>query len=155
MTMRALEHKLPPPIVALLLGAAMWAVARGAAPVPVQAGLRYGIAGALGVLGFGVAGAGELAFRRAKTTANPMRPQAASALVTRGVYRFSRNPMYAGVAALLLGWAAWLAVPWALLGPVGFIAFITRFQIIPEERALQSKFGPEYADYLKRVGRWL
>jgi len=152
--MRALEHKIPPPIVALLLGAAMWAVARGTAAPPVHVGLRCAIAGILSVFGIVLAGLGEMAFHRAKTTANPLKPQAASSLVTRGVFRFSRNPMYAGVASLLLGWASWLAVPWAFLGPILFIAFMTRFQIIPEERELRTKFGPDYAEYQQRVPRW-
>jgi len=152
--MRALEHRVPPPIVALLLGAAMWAVARGTAALPVNPSLRYPVAGILFAFGIVIAGLGELAFHKAKTTSNPLRPQAASSLVTGGVYRFTRNPMYSGVAALLLGWASFLAAPWAFLGPIVFIAFITRFQIIPEERALQSRFGPDYAEYQQRVGRW-
>lgn len=141
-------------MVALLLGAAMWAVARGTAALPVNTDLRYTIAGTLFAFGIVVAGLGEVAFHRAKTTTNPLKPQAASSIVTSGVYRFTRNPMYAGVAAVLLGWASYLAVLWAFLGPIVFIAFITRFQIIPEERELKSKFGPDYAEYQQRVGRW-
>jgi protein-S-isoprenylcysteine O-methyltransferase Ste14 len=152
--MRALEHKIPPPVVALLLGAAMWAAARNAAALPVNAGLRVGIAGTLAILGIVVAVLGELAFLKARTTTNPMKPERTSSLVTGGVYRYTRNPMYLGVSAVLLGWAAYLAVPWAILGPLLFIGFITRFQIIPEERELRSKFGAEYAEYQRRVHRW-
>lgn len=152
--MRALEHKIPPPVVALLLGVAMWLVARSTAALPVSLAWRGTIAGILSVFGILVAALGEMAFLRAGTTSNPLKPQAASAMVSSGVYRFTRNPMYAGVACLLLGWASFLAVPWSFLGPILFIAFITRFQIIPEERALKSKFGPDYVEYQRRVGRW-
>jgi protein-S-isoprenylcysteine O-methyltransferase Ste14 len=116
--------------------------------------LRWALAGLLGTLGIVIAGLGSLAFRRARTTTNPMKPATASSVVTGGVYRHTRNPMYLGTAAVLLGWAAFLAVPWAFLGPVLFIAFITRFQIIPEERALAAKFGGEYTEYQERVRRW-
>ncbi len=152
--MRALEHKIPPPVVAMLLGAAMWAAARNAAALPVNAGLRIGIARVLAILGIAAAVLGELAFLKARTTTNPMKPERASSLVTGGVYRYTRNPMYLGLSAVLLGWAAYLAVPWAILGPLLFIGFITRFQIIPEERELRSKFGAEYAEYQRRVHRW-
>ena len=63
--------------------------------------------------------------------------------------------MYAGLAALLLAWAVYLAVPWAFLGPLAFVLAITRFQIVPEERVLLEKFGTAYADYRRQVRRWL
>lgn len=153
--MRALEHKIPPPVVLLVIGAAMWAGARQAAALPVNSLLRWAIAGALAVLGIVLAGLGKLAFRRAGTTTNPRRPELASAFVSSGVYRHTRNPMYLGATAVLLGWAVFLAAPWTLLGPVLFVAYITRFQILPEERELRAKFGSEYAEYQQRVGRWL
>ena len=76
-------------------------------------------------------------------------------MVTHGVYRFTRNPMYLGLLLILLGLAVYLASPWVLLGPVAFAAFITRFQIQPEERALTARFGATYTDYCARVRRWL
>jgi protein-S-isoprenylcysteine O-methyltransferase Ste14 len=63
--------------------------------------------------------------------------------------------MYIGLTALLVGWAVWLSVPWTMLGPVAFMLYLTRFQIIPEERAMSSKFGRDYDDYRQRVRRWL
>jgi protein-S-isoprenylcysteine O-methyltransferase Ste14 len=153
--MHALEHKVPPPIVAALVGAAMWVAARIAPALQIEGNLRFAIAGAFFLLGVIVTALGFMAFRRAKTTINPLEPEAATSLVTGGIYRYTRNPMYVGFAALLLGWAVYLAVPWLLLGPVAFILFITRFQIVPEERALSSKFGREYGEYQERVRRWL
>lgn len=98
---------------------------------------------------------GVMAFRRARTTVNPLNPEAATALVIVGVYRYTRNPMYVGLATMLVGWAVYLAAPLALLGPPIFVLFIARFQIVPEERALAEKFGREFADYRKKVRRWL
>jgi len=98
---------------------------------------------------------GMLAFRRAKTTINPVKIGAASSIVTGGVYRYTRNPMYVGLTLMLLGWAVRIAVPFVLAGPVVFMLYITRFQIIPEERVLTSKFGEEYRKYQERVRRWL
>jgi protein-S-isoprenylcysteine O-methyltransferase Ste14 len=115
-----------------------------------------GVAAVLGVAGgLAVSLAGVIEFRRARTTVHPLRPERASALVSGGIYRFTRNPMYVGMLTTLLGWAAWLAAPWALLGPVAFVAFIGRFQIAPEERVLQRLFGADYEAYTRRVRRWL
>ena len=96
-----------------------------------------------------------LSFRRARTTVNPLRPANSSALVTSGIYRHTRNPMYLGMATLLAAWATWLGTPWALFGIVAFVAWITRFQIIPEERVLANLFGADFAAYRARVRRWI
>ncbi|TVU81503.1 isoprenylcysteine carboxylmethyltransferase family protein [Pseudoalteromonas neustonica] len=99
--------------------------------------------------------AGVVSFRLAKTTVNPNKPDQASALVTTGVYKISRNPMYVGFAFILAGWGVWLTSLWALLCVLGFICYLTWFQIIPEERALLKIFGQGYSDYKSRVKRWL
>src|SRR6185312_11178713 len=98
---------------------------------------------------------GALAFRKAKTTKNPMKPQAASSLVTAGVYQRTRNPMYLGLLLVLLGLALYLWSAWSLLGPIFFVMYISRFQIEPEERALATLFGSEYSAYKAKVRRWL
>ena len=79
----------------------------------------------------------------------------ASTLVTDGVFRFSRNPMYVGFAAALVGWAVCLAAPWTLLGPVAFVLYTNRFQVLPEERMMRAKFGGAYDEYRARVRRWV
>lgn len=80
---------------------------------------------------------------------------AASSLVTNGVYRFTRNPMYVGLLLALSGWAAFLSSPSALVYLVAFVLYMNRFQIEPEERVLASRFGADYAAYRTRVRRWL
>ena len=153
--MRGLEHKVPPPLVGLLTGAAMWLCAQQATVVGIETRLRIGLALSLLVLGLTFSILGAVAFRHAKTTVNPLRPAAASSLVIGGIYRYTRNPMYVGMATVLLGWAVYLAAPFTLLGPALFAAYITRFQIIPEERVLRDKFGEAFTAYSKTVRRWL
>lgn len=153
--MHWLEHKVPPPIVGALVGVAMWAVAHFL-PVPtIPPYLRLAIALVVAGIGIAFMVLGGRAFRRAKTTSNPIRPEAASSLVITGVYRHTRNPMYVGATGVLVGWAFYLGSLAAFAGPVAFVLFITRFQIIPEEQVLRAKFGPEFAEYQRRVPRWL
>jgi protein-S-isoprenylcysteine O-methyltransferase Ste14 len=152
--MASLELKVPPPVVALLVALAMWGLAR-LAPLAGEPSSRAVVALALAALGVAFSVSGAVAFRRAKTTKNPMKPQAASSLVVSGVYKLTRNPMYLGLSLVLLGWAVFLWSVWALLGLVVFITYISRFQIAPEERILTTLFGSEYSAYKARVRRWL
>ena len=153
--MQALELKIPPPAVAGVLAAAMWFASRFGPSLELPLLARSVAFGVLAIAGAATGLAGNLAFRRARTTPNPFRPQQTSSLVTTGVYRFTRNPMYLGLLVALLGWAAFLCSAFALLSPVAFVAYIARFQIVPEERVLLAKFGAAYSDYLARVRRWL
>jgi protein-S-isoprenylcysteine O-methyltransferase Ste14 len=153
--MQSLELKVPPPIVALLLALLMRGIRRFTLLLEIPESVR--IVGALVVAVAGIAFiiSGAVAFRRAKTTVNPLRPQQASSLVTSGIYRVTRNPMYVGLLLVLVAWAIWQASPWALLGPLAFLAYIQRFQIGPEERALFGLFGAEFSAYKARVRPWL
>ena len=153
--MHALELKVPPPIVALLVAVAMWAIALTAARIEMPMLVRVGAALAFAIAGVGIAISGVIGFRHARTTVNPMKPEAASSLVTSGVYRFTRNPMYLGLCLVLVAWALLLSSPLALLGPVLFILYINRFQITPEETALSAIFEEEFATYKAKVRRWI
>ena len=153
--MRALELRIPPPVAALLVALAMWGVSRGSDALPIPEFVRVALAVALVLIGVGFDVAGLLAFRRARTTVNPMKPQTTSSMVDTGVYRMTRNPMYVGLVFILCGWAAFLASWWALPGPLAFAAYIGRFQIAPEEKALAALFGDDYLAYKARVRRWL
>jgi protein-S-isoprenylcysteine O-methyltransferase Ste14 len=86
---------------------------------------------------------------------NPLQPDAASSLVSGGVYRWTRNPMYLGMALVLLAWAVYLSSIAALAVLPLFIVYINRFQIEPEERALEARFGAQFERYRKAVRRWL
>ncbi|WP_234026700.1 methyltransferase family protein [Melaminivora suipulveris] len=96
-----------------------------------------------------------LLFRRQRTTPSPLAPGRSRTVVQSGPYSFTRNPMYLGVALLLAALCLWLGSPLSLLAIAAFVAYITRFQIQPEERALRAKFGVPYEDYCRRVRRWL
>jgi protein-S-isoprenylcysteine O-methyltransferase Ste14 len=153
--MDELEVKVPPPIVALAAALGMWAISRLTFAFELDTALRIAVAIVIALIGGAFSVAGIRAFRQAKTTLNPTKPEAASSLVTGGIYRVTRNPMYVGVLFVLVAWAAFLCAPWALVGPVLFVAYMNRFQIGPEERALMAAFGEEYARYKSEVRRWL
>lgn len=134
----------------------MWFIASSLPPLlPLPVSARLPVAVILALVGVAIALSGVISFRRAQTTVNPLKPETSTALVTTGIYRITRNPMYLGMLAVLLAWAAYLSSAWALLGPVAFALYITRFQIIPEERALRSLFGTTFVAYTQRTRRWL
>lgn len=153
--MQCLENKIPPPLVALVSAAAMWGVSQwftpSLSPVPVW----YGMVSLLVVLGMIISIAGVIAFRQARTTVNPLRPESASVLVVSGIYQITRNPMYLGFVLFLCAWGVYLMVIWNVVWIIFYIYYITRFQILPEERALETIFGHEFVGYRHRVRRWL
>lgn len=94
-------------------------------------------------------------FREKCTTPMPYKPSKTSTLITKGIYQYSRNPMYVGMLLVLLALNLYLANIVALLIIPAFVIYITRFQIIPEERALRTKFGQAFTDYENSVRRWI
>ncbi|UVE16521.1 isoprenylcysteine carboxylmethyltransferase family protein [Pseudomonas sp. LS44] len=154
--MRWLENRIPPPLVATLFGLLMWLVAHRL-PGHLELAIEWRLGAALAVLlvGVSVCLAGVLSFRRARTTVNPLKPETASALVSSGIYRYTRNPMYLGFATVLLAWAVFLAWLPAVLGVLGFVLYMNHFQIAPEERALSALFGADFYQYCEQVRRWL
>jgi protein-S-isoprenylcysteine O-methyltransferase Ste14 len=153
--MRWLELKIPPLFVVLVFAGAMWGVAHAAPRLSFMLAGNFAIALVLGALGGALAAAGVAAFRRRRTTVNPLTPSASTFVVSSGVYRVSRNPMYLGFVLALAGWALYLSNAGAALLLPAFTAYMTQYQIKPEERALLAKFGPEFARYMSRVRRWL
>jgi len=150
-----LERRVPPPVVGALVAAAMWAASALGPPFGAGSAIRYAAVAILVAAGLTFDLLGILAFRTARTTINPLKPERASALVTHGVYRVTRNPMYVGMGLLLLAWAIYLGALVPFAGPVVFVLYITRFQIRPEERVLLGLFGDAYSAYAARVRRWL
>ena len=153
--MSSLELKIPPPVIALVLAVAMWGVSENTFAWPVPNVVRLSLALALVAIGVAFSTAGIIEFRRAQTTVNPRKPEAASTLVSSGVFKITRNPMYVGLVLFLVAWAVVLSSLWALFGPLVFALYIRRFQITPEERVLSSIFGAEYVAYKERVRRLL
>jgi len=153
--MNFLELKVPPPIIALLVGLSMWLVARFIPAFAFASAWHTTLAIGLVAAGMLFALAAIVSFFRVRTTVNPHRPHATSTMVTSGVYRFSRNPMYLGVLLVLSGWAIWLSNLLAISLLAAFVAYIHRFQILPEERILLAKFSSDFVAYKASVRRWL
>lgn len=147
--------KIPPPVYAIAIGTLMWMlnqytpVTHWISPPWNKVGL------VLIAIAFSFELWSALLFFRSHTTVNPMKPERSHKIVTSGLYQFSRNPMYVGLLSVLLGYAIWLGgiTPFLLL-PL-FVFLITTQQIIPEEKALEKKFGQEYLSYKARVRRWV
>jgi protein-S-isoprenylcysteine O-methyltransferase Ste14 len=150
---KLLELKFPPVavllVIALLMGLSVgigpqlhWLHQRGIGVGLILGGVLVGV---LGVV----------TFRRAHTTVDPRFPQKTTALVTSGIYRVTRNPMYLGMLLALAGWACWLGQILPYLALPIFVIYINRWQIAPEERALEQIFRQEFMLYRARVRRWL
>lgn len=151
--MAFLQNRIPPVVVLAVCALLM---ALGALPwLQMPSPGRLVLAFSTLLLGCAICLAGVMSFRRARTTVNPLVPQQASTLVDGGIYRYSRNPMYLGFAIVLLAWALALGEVLPFLGVIGFALYIQRFQIAPEERALQQRFGESFSSYKGRVHRWI
>jgi protein-S-isoprenylcysteine O-methyltransferase Ste14 len=145
--------RIPPPLfylAGLLLGFAlelMWPIQ---GPPPAVS-VTVAVAGCL--VWLLLDGTAMVSFRRADTSMIPFKPS--TALVVTGPYRFTRNPMYVGMAALYLGLAVAVGLIWALiLLPVLLVA-VDRLVIAREEPYLERRFGEDYRLYKQRVRRWL
>lgn len=151
--MKWLELKIPPLLVALIFGILIWVM-------PFQVKIDntmalYIVSIIFFSIGSIVSILGVWEFRKQKTTVNPMSPQESSSLVIRGIYNFTRNPMYLGFLLWLLSFGVFLRNPISLIAIILFVIYINIFQIIPEEHILEEKFGKEYLKYMKNVRRWL
>ena len=153
--MSRLDHKIPPPVIAVVCAGLAWALAYLTPAFVYAIPARLSLTAALVFAGIALDISGILFFRKARTTVNPLSPSKSAAIVQNGPYRFTRNPMYVGMACFLLAYCVYLGSPIAVISVVAFVAYITRFQIIPEEKFLLEKFGEQYARYTKAVRRWI
>jgi protein-S-isoprenylcysteine O-methyltransferase Ste14 len=149
-----MKLKLPPAIVFLVFGILMYLLAEF---LPVGYfdffGRRYLIK-ALLILAVVISCVALIQFYLAKTSIDPKNPSKASSLVSNGIYKYSRNPMYLGLLLILLAWALWLGNAFNVLLAAGFVSYMNAFQIQPEESTLTSLFGKEYKNYCIKVRRW-
>lgn len=153
--MSRLELRVPPIVVLILVFGAMWGLASLAPSLELAYRGRGLLAIAILLAGLFVVVAGMREFARHRTTVNPTQPETSSAIVTTGIYGRSRNPMYLGMLLALVAWGVYLSNPVVAIGPISFFAYMNRFQIAPEERALTKLFGAPYQDYLRAVRRWI
>ena len=152
--MNWLELRIPPLVVVLIFAALIRVIAL-VAPAPILFPGQLSVATTFALFGAIISLAGVVAFRYNKTTVNPFTPDQTSSLVTTGIYRISRNPMYLGFLLILSGWAIYLGnwVTWILLPT--YVAYMNYFQIQPEERALINRFGGHFLSYCNKVRRWV
>ena len=108
------------------------------------------------IIGFMIIFSATKEFKKSETTVNPMKPKTSTSLVTSGIFKYTRNPMYLGLTSILLASCFYFS---SLLGIIVyvplFILYITVFQIIPEEETMKGLFNDEYFNYCSKVRRWI
>lgn len=153
--MKSLENKIPPPLITLFIAASMWWLSTFTPIILLTSTMKIVLVIGFILIGVFFAFLGIISFRLAKTTVNPLKPEMASALVTTGIYHFTRNPMYIGLVAFLFAWTSYLGSAWGVALIVVYMVYMQRFQIEPEERALTALFKDEFIEYKKHVRTWL
>lgn len=148
-----MKNKIPPPIVTLFFGVCIY-LSQELFPefnfeyFTILSYVSY-FAG-LSILILAV-----LLFRKQNTTVNPIKIDNASSLVTSGVFKFSRNPMYLGMVMILFGFALMFNLVGGILFVLLFMIYITKFQIRPEEEVMERLFGEDFIKYKHKVRMWL
>ncbi len=153
--MHWLELKIPPVALVIVVAFSMWAVSIGLPDLRFDFPWATPIAVGIALVGILVAMLGVMEFRSAGTTVDPRVPDQAVSLVVRGIYRFSRNPMYVGFLLVLCAWGLFLGNWAGLVFLPFFVVYMNRFQIAPEERQMREKFGEAYIQYTAQVRRWI
>ncbi|MBF0377275.1 MAG: isoprenylcysteine carboxylmethyltransferase family protein [Desulfamplus sp.] len=153
--MQKLELKIPPVLLTFLFSFLIWIISMVTNDMNMNKWVLYLLSLFFFIGGSLFSIAGVIGFRNAKTTVNPLKPDNASSLVDTGIYRISRNPMYVGLFLLLISLALFLSNLYAFIAALFFILYMNKFQIAPEERALEKIFGTNYIDYKNRVRRWI
>jgi len=153
--MKFLECKIPPAFVFAITAVLMWSVFEYIPEWTYRFELRRWYFSGLFSIGVLIGIAGVFSFLKHKTTVDPHHPEKASLMIRSGIYQFTRNPMYLGLLVCLTGVAIYLANLLNIFLLIGFVLYMKRFQIIPEERALKQNFGDEYVEYKESVRRWI
>ena len=151
----SMELKIPPPLYMAAFLLFMWLLKNSAPIFTWENGFFESVGVLLITIGLLFDVWSFMGFVKSKTTINPLKPEKANNLVTDRLYRFTRNPMYLGMALILTGWAFYLGGFSSLLLLPGFVFLLTKYQIKPEERILESIFGEEYVRYKTEVRRWI
>ena len=148
-----MKTKIPPPIIALVMIAIIYLSSLIIEPIT----FNYQTLISILVVGIGLACAipSFQLFAKHNTTISPFTPSETSALVTDGMYRYSRNPMYLGLVLLTIATTIFFGTWVGVVIVVAFIFLLNFLQIIPEEEALHDIFGEEYVEYQKKVRRWI
>ena len=147
-----METKIPPPIVTLIFIFLIAFSNRIVEPFSFEFQMPLGVA--IIICGLAVLILAVRVFKQLETTINPMQPSQASKLAITGPFKFTRNPMYLGMSIMLIGFGVIFGAKLTVCLLVLFVLYITFFQIMPEERAMEQKFD-DWEDYSAKVRRWL
>ncbi len=151
-----LQLKVPPIIVAVLAGLIAWLSSKFPAIEFLNYDFPLWTERVLIVLGFLIGIAGVVQFAQSKTSINPHSLEKTNVLVSEGIYRFSRNPMYLALLILVIVFGMKIGnLPGIVFGAAFFIVYMNTFQIKPEEEMLAEKFGQDYVEYREKVRRWI
>ena len=145
--------KIPPPLIVLVLIVSIYFSSKkiDLINIPMQLEISIFILSA-GILIFINP---VLQFVKSKTTVNPIQFEEVNKLVTSGIFKYSRNPMYLGMLMIVLSTSIFYLNVYSILTPLLFILWINKFQIKREEEFLIEKFGDEYLSYKKKTRRWI
>ncbi|MGJ8669625.1 MAG: methyltransferase family protein [Oceanococcus sp.] len=152
--MHKLELRIPPVALMIIVAACMWATSSVLPALHVELPGAAPIVAGLALLGVSISLMGVMAFRSAGTTVDPRNPDQSATLVVRGIYRFSRNPMYVGFFLVMCAWGMLLSNLVCIVFLPAFVMYMNRFQIAPEEKHMREKFGEAFNRYTKQVRRW-
>ena len=148
-----MKTKIPPPIIALICIVINYLSTYLINPIKFP-NIEI-IGGLILLLGVATAMLATLLFKKDKTTVNPINPEETTTLVTTGIFSITRNPMYLGsflsISSTVLFFGSWFGIIILMF----FVWFITKFQIIPEEEAMEKLFGNKYDEYRQNVRRWI
>ena len=151
--MMDIKTKFPPPLVALTFGFLINYTKNIFPKIEIKNEIIFGsfmiISGLIIIL------SAIILFKKYKTSITPLNPSNATKLITDGIYKFSRNPMYLGLLLMLVGISIILNLTGGFLFILLFIFYINLFQIIPEENAMVDLFKDEFTEYKKNVRRWI
>ena len=148
-----METKIPPPVVTLIFGFAIYLSRKIFPEIEIQYASFFGMF--LLLLGFFILISAVKLFRNDKTTVNPLSPEQATKLVTSGIFKLSRNPMYLGMAVILASVAVFFNIIGGIIFMALFCLYITKFQIIPEEKAMKELFAQDFERYMQATRRWI
>ena len=148
-----METKIPPPVVTLIFGFAIYLSRKIFPEIEIQYASFFGMF--LLLLGFFILISAVKLFRNDKTTVNPLSPEQATKLVTNGIFKISRNPMYLGMAVILASVAVFFNIIGGIIFMALFCLYITKFQIIPEEKAMKELFAQDFERYMQATRRWV
>jgi len=146
---------IPPPLQGLICAGLIWVCATYFPQYSIDVPYKKILSAIFFVIGIMTDLMALRVFHKAQTTVSPFSPENTTSLIAVGVYQYSRNPMYLGMALLLTGLTIWFGTPFGLALIVCFVWSITVFQIKPEEEVLREKFGDDYVSYCHKVRRWV